>query len=110
MVPAILVNMKYAFLQATEQDHQDSPNSSNEIEDTDISTDILDTDGADEIRSTKRPTGNLVSNKPTKRQKREAQEDILLQKAIACMERTGQQMRDEDDQKTWLQKCEQFKI
>ena len=36
----------------------------------------------------------------SKRQKKEMQEDVLLQKAIACMEKTGnvhQQKRDDDD-------------
>ena len=63
---------------------------------------IIDSEDSDlVVRSTKRPISSR-EQRPTcsKRQKKEMQEDMLLQKAIACMERTGnvhQQKRDEDD-------------
>ena len=63
---------------------------------------ILDSESSDPVvRSTKRPLSTR-EQRPTcsKRQKKEMQEDVLLQKAIACMEKTGkvhQQKRDDDD-------------
>ena len=40
---------------------------------------------SDNVRSTKRPIGATTSNL-TKRQKREKEEDCLLQKVVQCME------------------------
>lgn len=52
------------------------------------------------VHSTKRPLQTSKGNSQSKRQKRELQEDVLLQKAVACMERaTGgtQSGKDSDD-------------
>lgn len=56
-------------------------------------------DTNEEVRSTKRPTSS-TAQRPSKRQKKETQEDVLLQKAIACMENAGgidRHRRDNDD-------------
>ena len=71
-------------------DHQDS--NSDIVEDI-----VVDSEGTDEIRSIEKPAKKRL--RPSKRQK-EAQEDILLEKAIACMEKAGNtdhRRRDEDD-------------
>ena len=73
------MNIHTISLQVVEEDHQDS--NSDTVEDID-----LDSEGTDEIRSTgKRAEKRLRPNKCQK----EAQEDILLKKAIACMEKAG---------------------
>ena len=56
------------------------------VEDKGVTSDLQDSQGTDEICSTKRPIGKQME-KPSKLQKKEAQEDSLLEKAIACMKR-----------------------
>ena len=66
-------------VQVAEEDHQDS--------NSDIAEDIdLDSECTDEIHSTGKRAEKWL--RPSKCQK-EAQEDILLKKAIACMEKAG---------------------
>ena len=55
---------------------------------------------ASEVRSTKSPT-STKEPKISKRKKRETQEDLLLQKALSCMEKaeknTAKRSDDDDD-------------
>ena len=56
---------------------------------------------ASEVRSTKRPTSTKEPKVTSKRKKRETQEDLLLQKALSCMEKaeknTAKRSDDDDD-------------
>ena len=56
---------------------------------------LENTSSDDTIRSTKRPLP-VGKQSVNKKKKKEAQEDILLQKAIQCMERSDNK-EDEDD-------------
>lgn len=88
------------YIQASGPELLDTASSSIEVEDVDNDDgmDAVETEGSADvgIRSTKRPT-TTKDQRLTKRQKRE---EALMNKAIACMEKTSdrvQQKRDEDD-------------
>ena len=83
----------YIFvLQITEDedDHTDGDASvANDWEDSSTSS----------VQSTKRPLKNPVEKTPSSKQQREAKEDMLLEKALSCMQKASstQKEKDEDD-------------